>query len=401
MRLIRFIILFVVFHCATISQWSTDPHNNLIVGYGLLPELCSDSAGGCYITYEQNTGYPRRLILERLDRYGYKPWGSGKRITGIFPEQSSAKIVEDGYNGVIVSYIDLEITGNPDSIVYRGNLRVQRIDSSGNFLWGTNGVRITLSDSYGYSQAIVPDGSGGCVIAWLEEGYILLVQKIDNYGNRVWGDSGKPVLEQVEETPLLIYDNYSNCVIAGAYSRAQFYRTQKISCEGQFLWGPLGIYIPTGANAFGMDRNSKLYLFGGIYLGYLGGGNIFTANLQKMDSIGNLFWDSLGICIDTINYHLYYKIATSISGTSFLAWDDEKSNIRKVHYQVVSNSGKPTRDCPFLVTANSLQEWAPHILQSGNNSAIVIWRNYDSMTGFVGAQRIDTLGRQLWDTIIL
>ena len=26
------------------AQWSTDPANNLIVGYGQLPELCSDSA---------------------------------------------------------------------------------------------------------------------------------------------------------------------------------------------------------------------------------------------------------------------------------------------------------------------------------------------------------------------
>ena len=57
------------------AQWSTNPSNNLIVGYGLNPELASDSSGGCYITYEQNTGYPRRLLLERLNRYGYKPWG--------------------------------------------------------------------------------------------------------------------------------------------------------------------------------------------------------------------------------------------------------------------------------------------------------------------------------------
>ncbi len=38
-------------------QWSTDPNNNLIVGYGLNPELCSDSAGGCYITYEAGWQY--------------------------------------------------------------------------------------------------------------------------------------------------------------------------------------------------------------------------------------------------------------------------------------------------------------------------------------------------------
>jgi len=48
------------------AQWSTDPSNNLIVGYGLLPELCSDSSGGCYITYEQSTTYPKHLIFNKL-----------------------------------------------------------------------------------------------------------------------------------------------------------------------------------------------------------------------------------------------------------------------------------------------------------------------------------------------
>jgi hypothetical protein len=81
----------------------------LIVGYGLNPEIASDSAGGCYITYEQNTTYPRRLILERLDRYSYKPWGSGKRIVGLLREQRFAKITEDGQSGVIISYLDVEI----------------------------------------------------------------------------------------------------------------------------------------------------------------------------------------------------------------------------------------------------------------------------------------------------
>ena len=39
-------IIFLLFPYSLHSQWSTDPANSLIVGYGLLPEVCSDSAGG-------------------------------------------------------------------------------------------------------------------------------------------------------------------------------------------------------------------------------------------------------------------------------------------------------------------------------------------------------------------
>ena len=65
-------VIVILFAESLQAQWSTDPNNNLIVGYGLDPNICSDSAGGCYITYDYNsTSYPRWLALERLDKYGY------------------------------------------------------------------------------------------------------------------------------------------------------------------------------------------------------------------------------------------------------------------------------------------------------------------------------------------
>ncbi len=74
------------------AQWSTDPNKNLIVGYGVDPHICSDSAGGCYVTYDyDNIYYPRKLALERLDKYGYKPWGTLKQILGELPEQWQQK----------------------------------------------------------------------------------------------------------------------------------------------------------------------------------------------------------------------------------------------------------------------------------------------------------------------
>ena len=71
-RIIEQIVSLIVFSVGfSFPQWSNDPNNNLIVGYGSDPHICSDSAGGCYITY--NAGEPRELFLRRLDKYGYSP----------------------------------------------------------------------------------------------------------------------------------------------------------------------------------------------------------------------------------------------------------------------------------------------------------------------------------------
>lgn len=120
------------------AQWSTDPNNTLIVGYGLDPQICSDSTGGCYITY--GAGYPAKLFLHRFNKYGYQPWGDRKEITGELDEQNNAKIIDDGECGIIISYGDRVLYNT-----YR--LRVQKVDSIGNFIWGPNGQKVSLVDT--------------------------------------------------------------------------------------------------------------------------------------------------------------------------------------------------------------------------------------------------------------
>ena len=46
--------------------------------------------------YNYESFYPQKLAVERLDKYGYKPWGNKKQILGELPEQWQAEIVEDG-----------------------------------------------------------------------------------------------------------------------------------------------------------------------------------------------------------------------------------------------------------------------------------------------------------------
>ena len=131
--------------------------------------------------------YPRWLALEKLDKYGFKPWGINKQILGETPEQSGAEIIEDGEGGVIISYID-RFKNLP---IWTQRVRVQRVDSSGNFLWGQTGARVTLEEINQGQQHLVSDGSGGCVVTWKTVSSVFYVNRIDSLGELVWGDSGK------------------------------------------------------------------------------------------------------------------------------------------------------------------------------------------------------------------
>lgn len=62
--LFLFFTLLLAYTPKNFTQWSTDPNNHLIVGYGEDSHICSDSAGGCYVTYNYETlAYPQKLVV--------------------------------------------------------------------------------------------------------------------------------------------------------------------------------------------------------------------------------------------------------------------------------------------------------------------------------------------------
>ncbi len=377
----------------TTAQWSTDPSNNLIVGYGLLPELASDSSGGCYITYEQNGSYPRSLVLERLDRYGYKPWSGSKQITGLFPEQSSAKIISDGSNGVIVTYLDIVLIADSSGLRGTSRVRVQRVDSNGNFLWGTHGVRVTASETEQSNQTVVSDGNGGCIIAWNDTLGDLRINRVDSLGSRAWGDSGKYVWNSPERPPM-IEDGIGGCYIVYGIGRLQ-----RFNQYGNMYWPSSGILVPAGAVNMKRDLSSSIYLLGSEYLGFSNGANLITINLQKVDSAGSFAWGSNGIDLDTLNTNGYVLFDfTYQAGYSNVSWPQYINGHWDLLTQIVRNDGSSVLPPGHhTVSAISSEKILRGIIASKEITTLYVWTDYRSGDGTF-AQCLDTLGQHLWDS---
>jgi hypothetical protein len=369
------------------AQWSTDPSNNLIVGYGLLPELASDSAGGCYITYEQNLSYPRHLILERLNRYGYKPWGSGKQITGLLPEQSSAKVVEDGSNGVIVSFQDIEITGGPGNLQFTELLRVQRVDSNGNSLWGVNGVRVSFSDTQQSSQAIVSDGSGGCIVAWRQSDSIL-AQWIDSAGVRAWGDSGMTVVANTQYSPALIKTEVNRFIVAYGASM------KKLDIEGGILWGGQSVNVGFGTRSIISHDNGDLIVYDAV-----GNSSNIVYVTQKFDSLGNWSWQAPYVVIaeSTLFSVFGYPLIKTTANMVILAWEKQTNSVTHIYCQKLSFDGviQWSNGGVKVSGMSSTDNLIIGAIPSIDGSAIITWND---LRGGLYSQRLNALGQQIWDS---
>jgi hypothetical protein len=366
------------------SQWSTDPNNNLIVGYGLDPHICSDSAGGCYITYEYGTtGYPRKLGVERLDNYGYKPWGTLKQILGELEEQWMAEIVEDGQGGVIISYSDdIQVWPN---FTYR--VRVQRVDSAGNLLWGQTGVRVTTEELNHGVQRLVSDGNGGCVIVWsnelLDYTFDYRANRINNFGERVWSDTGI-FLENS------IYNDAAGIVRAsdGNYyvQTNTIYRiNQNGQIVNQYYGNMLGQPVP--------DPEGGVVLSGVVWTGM-----IPKLVAQRKDPLGNNLWQEPYVEIADSLYYLNPRFNNQYNdGYYYYGWSGTKYGIAQVaQYQVLRQDGSKLLPQGSIQISNNAPIGRPHIISSDSIRTIFIW-NDATISSSTIAQLYDTLGNKLWN----
>ena len=377
------ILLLLIVSSLSYPQWSTDPNNSLIVGYGLNPKICSDSTGGCYITYEYGTtGYPRKLGLERLDKYGYKPWGDKIQILGELEEQWLAEIVEDGEGGVIISYLDDTIVW-PD-FTYR--VRVQRVDSAGNILWGPTGVRVNTTEINHGDQAIVGDGNGGCVVVWPNQlpnfTYEYRANRITNMGERAWSDTGIYLENRIDSEPAQIVK------ASDGYYYIQTSTIYRINQNGQIVNQYYG-------NMLGQpvaDPEGGVVLSGKVWTG-----QIPKLVTQRKDSLGNNLWQEPYVEIaDSLYINSQLKIQFN-DGYYFYGWSGTKNGISRVaQFQALREDGSKLFPQGSIQISENTPVGSPYIIPSDSGRTIFIW-NDATITSTTISQMYDTLGNKLWD----
>ena len=180
----------------------------------------SDNSGGVIVVvHKDNTIYS-----QHIDSSGQAQWGDEGLFITECPFGSSLSIVEDGLGGAVLSWYDT--TSRPDDHddpMYFEPIPFycRRITSDGQVIWYDEPV------STGNNRLVVSDGSGGAIIAWddysvyyrgLWDNYLCL-QKISPDGNYLWGNDGILVVSSSPFRPLT--DEEKAAGIKGTYIRSR------------------------------------------------------------------------------------------------------------------------------------------------------------------------------------
>ena len=119
--------------------------------------ICSD--GNQFYTWSDTRNDSRGIYAQKMDISGNLLWGEeGIEIVNADYSQGSPKALPTDDNSVIIAWRDWRNTDIPE-------LRIQKIDSNGNFLWGDEGI-ILCANLHMNPPKLVNDTANGVFVFW-------------------------------------------------------------------------------------------------------------------------------------------------------------------------------------------------------------------------------------------
>jgi len=189
--------------------WAMDVHVDTGVAYQLNPAVAADQAGNAVIVWE-NYALDAGTYAQRLDAGGNKLWAADVRVS----EGRNPDVAMAANSNAVIVWRDYR-NGNAD-------IYAQQLDVNGNHLWETD-VRVN-SDSGTADQEfpviISEEGSWNAIVGWQDSrngNHDVYAQKLNQSGNRLWGTDVQVNIgggAANRKYPVMAIDESGNTVVA-------------------------------------------------------------------------------------------------------------------------------------------------------------------------------------------
>jgi hypothetical protein len=386
---------------APARPWSSDPSKPVSVcsspGDQQSPFAIDDGAEGAMVVWI-DLSTVRGIYAQRMLRDGSRAWpASGIRLSTLGAWGDYPTIVPDGNGGAVVLFV-----------VDAGDVYAQRIDASGNLLWGVTGALVCNAANLQYGCQLIADGNGGYIAAWDDARTAntarVYCQRLDASGARHWNVAGNGV----QLCPNSSFQLELKMTTDGAGGAIVVWRDQRAT-NGD-LYGrridasgtPLG-----SANGFGIGTTGGTTLDnpGAIISDGAGGAIVMWESsprnrVQRITGTGTGLWGAAGIAL--VDPGPGIGVATSLvpdgAGGAIATWQNQVgATATDIFCQRFAPDGSsPWVSNPVTVCGAADDQYNPTAIADGAGGIIVAF--FDGRAGRAyAAQRVDNTGQLLWN----
>ncbi len=259
------------------------------------PVAVGDGGGGVVVVWEDLRA-PGEIDLyaQRLDGDGNLLWGSpstdGTPVVTAVCEQLDPAVIADGTGGAIIVWVDRRKCADPspDTDIWGA-----RLSATGAINWAK---AICAASNDQRNPAIVPDGSGGALVAWEDTrngASDIYCQRVNSSGDRVagWPADGVCICSAANSqlNPRIVSDGAHGALVTWQDARSgtnQVY-LQRVGASGNLSTGPVNGYPLCSVSAAQEAPAAARAADGGAIVGWQDGRGMIPGSVhiyaQKMD----------------------------------------------------------------------------------------------------------------------
>ncbi|MBN2172091.1 MAG: T9SS type A sorting domain-containing protein [Candidatus Krumholzibacteriota bacterium] len=363
----------------------------------------TDGAGGVIVAWRDDRSGSRDVYAQRVSADGYLLWAAdGVPIHAGAGVQNYPAIATDGAGGAIIAWQDDR--GGTDAVY------AQRIDGGGNLLWAAGGVLVCPSAYDQTLPAIAADGSGGAMLAWIDEYYYydilyqeLRAQRIAADGEVLWPPQGVLIDGPSEEIDFEIAADGTGGLLAawisGNLLDAEI-KSQRLGAAGQVLWAPGGVILAESASGVSLsDPHVVTDGTGGAIVGYQTEEEYCTYHFfaARIAAGGSLLWTTPALD-HSGNPGADYNMCEDEAGGAYFAWRGGEWPEYRPRVQRVDPDGAllfPAGGVPICPVDDSMSQFTM-IAPDGEGGALVCWERCGYELSVIIAQRVNGNGECQW-----
>lgn len=263
---------------------------------------CDDSGNAVLIWVDRKDN----ILFQKLNSSGQQAWASTNLLLSDiygpgYPSEFINRIAVVDTESIIVIWVH-KVLSEDKRLIIGQDLYAQGIDAEGEKLWGDG---ILVADSVRKPQ-VVRDGSGGAFVLWRDSN-VVWAQRLDATGSPLWPENGIQVGQGEIPDYHLTYDGSGGIVIvwASGWNEGRKLYAQRIDGSGQKLWGGDGILV-SNVSAYWASYSIPARISqgdsGGFIITWAAGEHIkdtTSSYIQKISAEGEIMWGEDGIRIDT------------------------------------------------------------------------------------------------------
>ena len=313
------------------AQFSSDAGNNLVVGGGfgsqVQAKVVATADGGSFISwFDGGAGYDVRL--QRLDSQGNELWGpNGVLIADrSFSSTQDHDLALDPGGNALLAFRD----DRPGGV----QVTACKVSPAGALLWGAGGVQLTATGDFIAAPKVAATASGEVVVAWTQNATSRL-QRLDGAGQPVWA---APVILSPSAgnyTASHLVASGEEVILAlvhqtGGFSSPKHLKAQKLDASGAALWGSGGLLsiFDGGSLQFGNFPTFVSDGAGGAVFAWYGTGPL-QCYAQRVRSNGVELFPHNGVAVSTNLSGV--RVAPSVafepaSSSTFVFWEEQNGS---------------------------------------------------------------------------